>query len=176
MDLSSVEILNPWWKTPKAINEDLHIKSIFHKPYYFDNPIKNDLKFHKGHTFILRGARQIGKTTLMKEMIAKSINEKTVRAKNCLFISCETFANFNELKDVLVFWLKDKQNVKSLICLDEITFVLEWQRVVLWIINSGLSANATILVSGSNARDLRKMVRALSGQECKRSESISFIV
>lgn len=164
MDENSIDILNPWWKDPQAIDRDPYIRAIVDKPYYFDNPVKKELLFERGRTYILRGARQVGKTTLIKEAIAQTLSSGDVTPKNCMFLTCESFGHYSELKDALVGWLKEREGQNILLCLDEITFVSEWQRVLLWLINAGLLKHAMTLISGSNARDLKEMGERFPGR------------
>ncbi|MFH0800613.1 MAG: ATP-binding protein [Pseudomonadota bacterium] len=165
MDRKSIEVLNPWWENPEAIKSDSHLQAIAGKHFYFDNPVKADLVFKKGKTCILRGARQVGKTTLMKEMIARTLTEEMVNAKDCLFLTCENIDSHSELRATIVEWMEGRKDRPVLVCLDEITFVVGWQRALLWLINSGLLANATTFISGSNARDLKEMGERFPGRK-----------
>lgn len=165
MDIHSLKILNPWWEDPAAIQDDPHIREIRGKPWYFDNPIRRRLALDKGNTFILRGARQVGKTTLMKELIEHAIKKEGFDAVNCLFITCEAISNFEALREMLVEWLETRRKKRTLIVLDEVTFIDEWQRAILWLINAGLMKNATTLISGSNARDLKKSSERFPGRK-----------
>lgn len=167
MDLNLLEITNPWWKKVEAIDQDPHLNAVIGKPYYFDNPVKKMLILDKGHTYILRGARQVGKTTLLKEMISHSIRDENFPPQNCLFLSCEAFENFQELQDILTTWIKDKKEEPTRIFLDEITFVDQWQRALLWLINAGLLHNSLTFITGSNARDLKKMGERFPGRNVK---------
>jgi hypothetical protein len=167
MELSSLEILNPWWKNPAAVESDPHILAISGKPYYFDNPIKNNLPFEQGRTYVLRGPRQVGKTTLIKEMILRAITQSVLEAKHILFLTCENFEHHSELQKLLETWLAQHQGAHLLLCLDEITFVKEWQRALLWLLNSGLLAHATTFLSGSNARDLKETGERFPGRRVR---------
>jgi len=167
MDLNDVKIVNPWWQDPSAIDLDPYLQEILGKPYYFNNPIKEALDFKKGHTYILRGARQVGKTTLIKEMIRRAIQGEGIAAKNCLFLSCEAFKDYSDLQHILADWLSDRRDVPTRIFLDEITFVDQWQRALLWMINAGLLKNTTTVISGSNARDLKRMGERFPGRHVK---------
>lgn len=167
MDEYSIQLLNPWWSHPEAIREDLHLKQILGKSYYLDNPVKAEVELIAGKTFLLRGARQVGKTTLLKEMVLKAISSKAISHVHCLFLSCEAFGGFKELQEFLAHWLSTRKGAPVLVCLDEITFVEEWQRAVLWILNAGLLQNATTLITGSNARDLKKMSERFPGRNVK---------
>lgn len=73
---------NPWWKNPAAINEES-------KPYKrvaFYNAI-NILTLKTIRRFLLlSGARRVGKTTIMYQIIEKLINDG-INPKNILYIS-----------------------------------------------------------------------------------------
>lgn len=86
MDRASLEILNPWWQNPRKIAEDEHLL-VRSQSYYFDNPLKSEIPLQPGSVTILRGPRQVGKTTLMKEKIAEALVAKTFAPENCVFMS-----------------------------------------------------------------------------------------
>src|SRR3989338_361436 len=109
MNLNSIKILNPWWEDPKAIDSDEHIIQVRNKPYYFNNPVREKLTLERGRGYILRGCRQIGKTTILKEKIKEAIEVKEINAKRCLFLSCESFGNYEKLQDTIVDWLYPKK-------------------------------------------------------------------
>ncbi len=167
MNLNSIKILNPWWEKPEAIESDEHIVQIKDKPYYFNNPVKSELALEPGRGYIMRGSRQIGKTTLLKEKIKEAIQVKRVAATKCIFLSCESFGNYEKLRDTIVDWLGTKRTDQTVICLDEITFVDDWQRCVLWLYNSALLKNSSLFITGSNARDLKKMAERFPGRNVK---------
>lgn len=167
MNLNSVKILNPWWEKPEAIDSDEHIVQIRNKPYYFDNPVKDELTIEPGKGYIMRGSRQVGKTTLLKEKIKEAIEAKKIDPTGCIFLSCESFGNYEKLQDTIVDWLNPKRDGQTIICLDEITFVDDWQRCILWLYNSALLKNSSVFITGSNARDLKKMAERFPGRNVK---------
>ncbi len=167
MNLNSIKILNPWWEKPEAIENDEHIVQIKNKPYYFNNPIKRELLLEPGRGYIMRGSRQIGKTTLLKEKVKEAIEVNRIDSTKCLFLSCESFGNFEKLQDTIVDWLGPKKADHTVICLDEITFVDDWQKCVLWLYNSALLKNSSLFITGSNARDLKKMAERFPGRNVR---------
>ncbi|MBF0105591.1 MAG: ATP-binding protein [Deltaproteobacteria bacterium] len=155
MDLNSIEILNPWWQDSTAIERDSHLLAVKGKAWYFDNPVKRKLSLESSTAFILRGPRQVGKTTLIKEKINEALSTNTIKPKNCILISCEAVKDFTELQEMLALILNPRREEKTLLCLDEITFVKEWQRALLWVSNAGLLTKATSIITGSDAKDLQ---------------------
>ncbi|EKD50116.1 MAG: hypothetical protein ACD_62C00648G0003 [uncultured bacterium] len=165
MDLSSIKILNPWWSDAQAIERDSHLLAVLKKNWYFDNPVKQTLAFEPSHTYILRGPRQVGKTTLIKEKIFSALATKAIDANNIIFLSCEAMRDFQQLQEILVSVLRLRNKEKVLLCLDEITFVKEWQRALLWAVNAGLLSNATTIITGSDAKDLKISSERFPGRQ-----------
>lgn len=164
MDLNSLEINNPWWKNPKALDHDEHL-NITKTPYYFDHPIKSELHLHTpGQSYIIRGPRQVGKTTMIKEKILEAIQKRIFSARHCIFLSCEAFANFEHLQEFLAKVLSQHKDHKILLCLDEVSFVKNWQQALLWLHNSGLLKNTVSLISGSDAHDLKISAERFPGR------------
>src|SRR3989338_8086414 len=102
MDLTSLQLANPWWQNAEVLKQDEHLRAIFGKPYYFDHPVKERFCLEPDRIFILRGPRQVGKTTLLKEKILEAITTKKIAAQNCVFFSCEAVSDFEKLQELLV--------------------------------------------------------------------------
>lgn len=166
MDVDSLKILNPWWQNPEEIRSDEHL-SVRSQPYYFDHPVKAQIELKPGTTIVLRGPRQVGKTTLMKEKIEEALAAKTFDPGNCIFISCESFSGFERLQEFLTAVLKERVGQDVLLCLDEVTFVKEWQRAVLWLSNAGLLKHVATLISGSDAHDLKLSAERFPGRNVR---------
>ncbi len=164
MDMTSLNILNPWWESREALDRDEHLKQVSGRPYYFDNPLKESLVGQPGETYILRGSRQVGKTTLLKERIRSGIVQEGRNTRHCLYLSCEAIESFQELRELLTRWIRSAGENPLLICLDEITFVSNWQRALLWLLNAGLLKNSVTLITGSNARDLKRSSERFPGR------------
>lgn len=167
MTFDLVAIQNPWWQDPKSIEKDPHLTSVRGKSYFFRNPLVHELAFREGDIHILRGPRQVGKTTLLKQWIEKLLQERQWPAKNILYLSCEAVEKFSEITDLLTPWLKAHASQTSVIFLDEISFVKEWQRALLSVINAGLLRRACVVVTGSNARDLKQSSERFPGRRGK---------
>jgi len=167
-DSGFVAIQNPWWADPGAFDRDPHLSQVAGKPFYFDNPRKKKLKFAPGAGYILRGPRQVGKTTFIKEVMKLwASDEKAVDRGDVLFLSCEGVESFSKLQSLTAEWLAERRGRPLLLCLDEITFVDQWQRAILWLGNTGLLQNAVSFITGSNARDLKEMGERFPGRRVK---------
>ncbi len=164
---SLIELQNPWWQSGyEMLKSDPHLVAIWNKSYLIKDEILESLDLHPGDIHVLRGPRQVGKTTLLKQKIAQLIQTKHDR-QSILYLSCEGFLNFQELQHQLVAWLKDQKDKYGYIFLDEVSFVAEWQRAILFCANLGLLQRHAMLVTGSNARDLKQSSERLPGRRGK---------
>ena len=60
---------NPWWRNPKAIEQDNHILELEKSRVKWDPRLRRMFTLDKDIVYTLRGPRQVGKTTLLKNMI-----------------------------------------------------------------------------------------------------------
>ena len=164
MDSKLLNLQNPWWEDLGWQKSDPHLSLVQGQPYYYHNPLIHHLEFNPNQIHILRGPRQVGKTTLIKEWVDRLIRKENAQAANVLLISCEGMESFDELQKILIDWLSAKKNERIYIFLDEVTFVKEWQRVILACFNVGLLQQATVVITGSNARDLKESSERLPGR------------
>lgn len=164
MDPKLLFLQNPWWKNRDWHRSDVHISVIKGKTYYFSNPLVSSLEFKPKQIHILRGPRQVGKTTLLKEWIHRLISTEEAQPRNILMVSCEGITNFTELQQTLTDWLSQKRRNQVYLFLDEVTFVEEWQRAILTCSNAGLLQNTSVVITGSNARDLKESKERLPGR------------
>lgn len=166
IDSNILKLQNPWWDDPSAIKRDQHLLEIEGKPYRHEPSVINQMSLERGDINTIRGPRQVGKTTTLKLMIEKLLSEGT-RPSSIIYLSCESLESHKELNDILVECLEKKKKEHTLLLLDEISFVSAWQRSILNLANMGLLLNATVILTGSNARDLKESGERLPGRRGK---------
>ncbi len=150
MDLTTITMQNPWWK-----NKDEILK---------DEKIIRALDSHPAYTYkyndeniILLGPRQVGKTTFIKLVIRDLLLFKNVNPKNILYLTCDFVDDKNDIKIALNFFdeQSDKNN-KRYIFLDEISFVKDWNILILGLFNSGYLKDKRVYLTGSSSISLLK--------------------
>ena len=67
---------NPWWRDPKAILKDKHIMALDKSKVQWDPRLKYKFDLNIDAIYTLRGPRQVGKTTLVKDMIRHLIKSQ----------------------------------------------------------------------------------------------------
>jgi len=154
-----LQIQNPWWINPKAIEDDEKVKEALSKKqkviYHFDS---------KKNTIIL-GPRQVGKTTMLKLFVYDLI-KKGVNPKNILYFSCEPLSEKKDLIDVFSDFdrISSELKGKKYIFLDETTQIKDWELAVKYFLETKFSKNKTLIATGSNALLLKRGSERLPGR------------
>ncbi|MCD6491078.1 MAG: ATP-binding protein [Candidatus Njordarchaeia archaeon] len=152
-----MEEYNPWW-----FGEE-HFKFSEWKSYRIKWIPEILKRFHtEGFSLnFLIGPRQIGKTMSIILFIHTILLRK-YKPESIFYYSCDELTDFRELGEILdnYYNYRKSMNVrKSIIFLDEVTFVEEWWRALKSRIDQGLFKNDVIYVSGSASIEL------ISGKE-----------
>ena len=138
---------NPWWRDKDEIYNDEKIKAVFSK--------KNPLRyfFEKGNKVII-GPRQVGKTTYLKLSILDLL-EKGTNPRNVMYFSCDLLRNYKEIVEVIRTFEQLSMGEKY-VFLDEVTFVSEWERAIKFFLDSPLSRNINLYVTGSTSTGIKR--------------------
>ncbi|MFW6120071.1 MAG: ATP-binding protein [Petrotogales bacterium] len=156
--------LNPWWEDKQAINLDKHLKELRNFKYVYHTPLLQQ-KFEKGSVYTVRGPRQIGKTTFLKQFIEQKL--QLVDKEGVFYWSCDNLTSKDDLINVLKEYadfcrLKDAQG--KYVLLDEITGLPDWQKAIKFAVDTDILPDACYILTGSNAIDLKKGTERLPGR------------
>ena len=103
--------------------------------------------------FILRGPRQVGKTTIMKLIIQKLLLDSQLNPQTIFYYPLDRIADYNRLFDLIKQYLdyaRLRTQQRLHIFLDEITFVDQWVRAIKDLGDRGLLKNTTLTITRSN--------------------------
>lgn len=160
MEYLDLKDLNPWWENKELINQDIHLTKLENQKIKWNYGIIENLE--EG-IYSLRGPRQVGKTTWIKQKI-KSLLENN-NPKNIFFYSCDNIRNFEELAELISTFLElADQNKNKYIFLDEIPYVENWQRALKHLYDSGKLSKCAVILSGSHSIDIKRSVEQLPGR------------
>ncbi|NVM20708.1 MAG: ATP-binding protein [Desulfobacterales bacterium] len=164
--------MNPWWRDRQAIQQDKYIQAfeaskIKWRPPLLKLPQKEDA------LHIIKGPRQAGKTTLLKLLIKNLLADKNVSEKDILFLSIDAARSVDEVLEVILYFFKTaRTSNRKYLFLDEASFLPEWPRGIKVLIDMGFDRNATYVVTGSSAIDLKKSSEKLPGRRGKGSDFV----
>lgn len=150
MELITITMQNPWWKNRDEILKDEKVeKALNSNPQYTFE--------YRDENIILLGPRQVGKTTYIKLVIRDLLLYKNIEPRNILYLTCDFINDKDDIKIALNFF--DDQSNKSnkrYIFLDEISFVKDWNVLILGLFNSGYLRDKNIYLTGSSSISLLK--------------------
>ncbi len=170
--MPGIEILkeqNPWWTAKEKISEDVHIRKLSEVKYRWRPDIIDSFKLNKDIIYTLRGSRQVGKTTALKLIISELLEEN--RKENIFYFTCNNIDDYKELSEVIRTYLGWVEKAgRKYIFVDEITFVPEWTRALKHLADIGFLENCTVILTGSNAHDLKYEVERMPGRRGEDTE------
>lgn len=176
MPISQQELANqnPWWQNKNAIEDDFKIKQFKDSQIHYVHPLVNG-NYKPFSLFIIRGPRQVGKSTALKLLIRRLLSDEA-NPFSILFFDCEMLFTASEIKEMLdaYFNFIDLMNYRgnTYIFLDEITSVTDWTRIIKFLVDSGRFQHSVVFLTGSNAIDLHQGADRLPGRKGSGTERV----
>ena len=166
--ISEIVNQNLWWKHgEKFVIFDKTLKEAKEKPIFFK---RKRINLNKGNIYVLRGPRQIGKTTYIKDSISKLITEG-IDPNHILYLSSDFFVSRRELRNAITYFTNKNLDITDLyIFIDEITSIKDWNLELKYIADSGILEKARILATGSCSSALRRKGELLPGRGLEGNE------
>ncbi|MEN0057812.1 MAG: ATP-binding protein [Bdellovibrio sp.] len=136
-----------FWEKSNWQNADKHLLALQNNPFQRPFPA---LPEGPG-LFVIRGPRQIGKSSWLKTLLLLSVPEES------FYVSCEGFSDHKDLTEFLKT-IPERNNL----FLDEISFVDQWWRSIKSLLDQ--RDDIRIVVTGSHAYDLKKGMDQMPGR------------
>ncbi len=156
---------NPWWENKDSIKDDVNIKKLKKRKFVYEPSLFKPSELQEDAVYTLRGARQVGKTTLVK-LIIKGLLKKNVHPRNIFYYSMDLVKDDKELFGIFMAWYRtaEKNGGRKYILFDEATYVKGWEKAIKHIVDTLGLENKTFILTGSSAIDLRKGSERLPGR------------
>ena len=169
IDLELLKEQNPWWVAKEKIEEDVNLEKLSHVRYIWHPQALKAVNLEKDVIYTLRGSRQIGKTTALKLLVKRLLGEK--EKENICYFTCNNIDTYKELAEILKAYLEWAENARrKYIFIDEITFVKNWTRAIKYLADLGRLRNCSLILTGSNAHDLKYEVERMPGRRGEDAE------
>jgi predicted AAA+ superfamily ATPase len=164
--ISEIVAQNPWWKHEIEFTQyDQNLQKA--RPIFFE---RREIELKKGSIYILRGPRQVGKTTYIKDTI-KGLIKKGVPSRCILYLSLDFFTSRREMRNAVNYFLDLTRDAAEIyILLDEITSIADWNLELKIMADQGKTAKAIILATGSSAVKIKEKVELLPGRGLEGNE------
>ena len=162
--LQELTRVNPWWTNAAWESADPQLMAAARAPFSHRATALDDLE--PPHLYTLRGPRRAGKSTLLKQTVAR-LCQGGVDPRRIWYFAADALSTFNDLIKLfqaarLLF--PDLGQAPRYVFIDEITSIPDWQRGVKWIRDNTAAADDCIVVTGSSARDVASGTTYLAGR------------
>lgn len=166
MNLSTLAEQNPWWADPSAIDRDFHVQRYEASNIKWGPRLASFIKFDRPRIYLLRGPRQVGKTTLLKLRVRELLRSGS-EPRNVMYFTCDLLRTADDLAEVLRTYLdlsRRREPSPTVIMIDEVSTVPDWERAVKHMFDTGALSNATMVLTGSHCLELKTSVERLPGR------------
>jgi hypothetical protein len=156
---------NPWWTNPAAIDQDRSVQEWMKAVCKWQPRLVETIQWDVDVIYVLRGPRQVGKTTLCKLKIRELLSTGTA-PRAIFYWACdliETPEKLVEVVDTYLAFAKDTKERRYLF-LDEISSVEDWQKGIKYLYDQGRLRGSTAILTGSHSIDLRRATETLAGR------------
>ena len=163
---------SPWWQGSAEIDRDPDLLRLAAAPVKVEVDIPFRLDVDAVYT--LRGPRQVGKSTLLKRVVAILLKDRGVPPRAILYFDVEgagieTVLRLRNALTGYITWARTTNPGDRLyLLLDEVTGVRNWGNVVRALYREGYLDNATVIATGSNALDLARGGESAPGRRGER--------
>src|SRR3990172_6461681 len=163
---------NIWWQDKRLIRHDQKIREMNAQRFKWRPRVLEEFDLDHFAIYTLRGPRQVGKTTALKILINDLLKKERVLKEQVMYYSCDNIDDYKELIELLETYLDyirklNLQKKRLYIFLDEVTSVRDWQKGIKYLVDAGKLSQAGMVLTGSNAADLRKGMERLPGRRGK---------
>ena len=164
--IAEISSQNPWWRQGEDFIQ--HDQSFGRaKPIFFE---RREIEPETGGIYILRGPRQVGKTTYLKDL-ARKLMKSGIPSRDILYLSLDFFVSRRELRNALDYFLDSRRDALRLyLLLDEITSLDDWNMELKYLADMGALRKGSILATGSSAVKLKAKGELLPGRGLEGNE------
>lgn len=159
MSLADAEILrqNRWWSEPGWREADPHLRELRDQPRRLPAPVTDQIGLEEPGIHTLRGPRQVGKSTALKLLVERALEQRAARRVAYLALDLLEDRPLAELAATIVRAKELAASSESMILLlDEVTVVDGWQTAIKALWDDGTLREDIIVCTGSSAVDLHR--------------------
>jgi predicted AAA+ superfamily ATPase len=157
----------------RFLREDPHLRRAAAQPFTYVSDLVNTPAFLEPGIFMLTGGRQVGKTTCLKQFLAKLLGEKRLLPEQVSFLTGELIHDDTELRHEIMSELCGKSGWQVMV-VDEISYIKDWDKAIKFLADAGILDHVTLLVSGSDSAILREAMKRFAGRR-GRAAQVDFV-
>ncbi|MDO8672369.1 MAG: AAA family ATPase [Dehalococcoidia bacterium] len=162
--LQEISRINRWWIEPNWEKGDPQHLAAASASFRRRPAVLDDIA--PPNVYTLRGPRRAGKSTCLKQNIARLCEAGVEPRRICYFAadSIETYRDLINVFESARQLFPDLGDAPRYFLIDEVTAISDWQRGVKWIRDNTMAASDCIVLTGSSAEDVAAGALDLSGR------------
>lgn len=158
MTLVDAELIgfNPWWRDAAWRNQDPHLLALEDQPVRLPADLILDIDLEDPGVSVLRGPRQVGKSTDLKLLADRALDEGRDR-RAVIYLALDLLED-----QPMAEFARSVRRAKelsgarnALVLLDEVTAVQKWQGALKSLWDAGVIRGDVVVCTGSSAVDLQ---------------------
>jgi predicted AAA+ superfamily ATPase len=148
----------------RFLDLDPQLRRLRRVPLVYQSPLLEALPADRPGISTLTGGRQTGKSTLVKQWMARLLT-KGVPPAAIHYVSGELIDDHHALVRLLVDVLAESPSLpRRFLAVDEVTYIKGWDRGLKYLADGGLLDEVALLVTGSDSVLIREAVATLPGR------------
>jgi uncharacterized protein len=160
MALSDEEILsqNPWWSEKRWSADDRQLARLAGQPVRLPADLVDRIDLDSAGIHVLRGPRQVGKTTDLKLLVERALAEEH-NSRSIVYLTLDLIEGEHHAELARAVTRAKALAMhpgRSIVLLDEVTGVPRWQTAVKAIWDDGTIDDDVVVCTGSSAIDLQR--------------------
>ncbi len=149
---------------------DPQLRRLARLPVAWRSPLLDQLPHDVPGIYTLGGARQVGKTTLLKQWMLERLQQGAA-AEAVAYITADMADDHHTLLRWLTLALDDARSCdRAWIVLDEVTYVSGWGRAIKFLADAGELERTVLILTGSDLGMLKDLRTTLPGRRGRASE------
>jgi uncharacterized protein len=158
MALTDTQVLAgcPWWTDPNWEAADPHLRRLRERPVLLPTPLVDRMDIGRPAVHIVKGPRQVGKSTDLKLLARRKLAETGDRL-SVIYLALDLLVGQPPSEiDATVRLAKRRSGNRTgqLVLLDEVTAVANWRVAVKALWDAGVVDRDVVICTGSSALDL----------------------
>ena len=145
-----------WESSDLFFDQDPHLRRLKDISYVHRSELLNKLPMRQPGIYTISGARQVGKSTLMKQWMADLLNHD-ISPDRIAYFTGELIDDHHSLVKIFTETMEELpySDIRYFL-LDEVTYIHDWDKGIKYLADAGLLERAVLILSGSDLAIIRE--------------------
>jgi predicted AAA+ superfamily ATPase len=154
-----------WQGRGAFLAQDPTLRRLREQPLQHRSGLVEELALDTPGLYTLVGGRQVGKSTLLKQLVQWLLTQRRASPERIAYVTCEPIRDAEDLR-VLLTQLVATFPADGLawLFLDEVTYVPDWDRTIKFLADAGLLDRVFVLLTGSDRILIEDSLKRLPGR------------